>query len=286
MDLRIATCRPLPEVDADEALLLAALRRRGIRGRMAGWNDPAENWDTPVPTLLRSTWDYIHDLEAFRTWLARVDKAAPLWNPRRVIETNLHKSYLLALERRGVSIVPTELVARGSSATLSEISRRRYWNNVVVKPAVGAASFETRRFGPRELTLGENFLRGHLPQRDMLVQPYLDAVDTHGERALVWIDGEFTHAVRKTPRFSGGEESVSESLSISADERALGSLALAPLVADLLYARVDVAHAADGRLCVMELELIEPSLFLRQDSRALERFADAIARKLSAVTAR
>lgn len=286
MDLRIATCRPLPEVDTDEELLLEALRRRGVNARMAAWNDPAEEWDAPVPTLLRSTWDYIHDLEHFRAWLARVERVAPLWNRRRVVESNLHKTYLLELERRGVAIVPTELVVRGSARSLSELSLRNSWPDVVVKPAVGAGSFATRRFRAGDFQAGEVFLSEHLPHRDMLVQPYLDSVDAHGERALVWIDGEFTHAVRKTPRFSGQDERVSESLAISHDERALGTLALAPIADQLLYARVDVAHGPDGRACVMELELIEPSLFLKQNSRALERFVAAILRKLRAVTAR
>jgi hypothetical protein len=72
----------LPEPDVDEELLLEALRRRGVRARIAAWNDPAEEWDAPVPTLVRSTWDYIHDLAAFRAWIARASAAAPLWNPR------------------------------------------------------------------------------------------------------------------------------------------------------------------------------------------------------------
>ncbi|HTF90282.1 MAG TPA: hypothetical protein VK843_17840 [Planctomycetota bacterium] len=286
MELRIATCRPMPEVDADEDLLLAALSQRGVRARMAAWNDTEQDWDAPVPTLLRSTWDYIHDLPAFRSWLSRVAHAAPLWNPRSIVEANLHKGYLLDLERRGVPIVPTELVERGSATSLREIMKHRAWDAVVVKPAVGAGSFATQRFAAGEISHGERFQADHLPHRDMLVQPYLDAVEGHGERALVWIDGEFTHAVRKSPRFGGQDERVSEALPIAAEERALGELTLGPLASQLLYARVDVAHGPDGRLCLMELELIEPSLFLKQEPRALERFAAAIARNLRAVTSR
>jgi len=283
VELRIATCLHLPEPDADEDLLLEALRHAGVRARMAAWNDPAQDWGAAIPTLLRSTWDYIHDLDLFRAWLARVERACVLWNEREFVEANLHKRYLLDLDRRKVAIVPTELLERGSTRTLAEVARRRSWSNVVIKPAVGAGSFATKRFDHAALDAGEQFLREHLPQRDMLVQPYLDSVELHGERALVWIDGEFTHAVRKTPRFSGQDEVVSGSLSIRAEERALGTLALAPLADKLLYARVDVAHDNDGRLCIMELELIEPSLFLKQDPRALARFVAAIVRELRAL---
>ena len=129
--MRIATCRPLPEIDVDENLLLEALRRHGVHARMAAWNDPAQDWDAPVATLIRSTWDYIHDLAAFRAWLARAERAAPLWNPRQVIEPNLHKGYLLLLEQRGVAIAPTELVLRGSTKSLSEIRCRILINTML-----------------------------------------------------------------------------------------------------------------------------------------------------------
>jgi len=280
MDLRIATCMPLPEVDVDEELLLRCLREHGVRARMVAWNDPTQEWEQPLPTLLRSTWDYFHDLPAFRAWLARVHAAAPLWNPLAVVESNLHKDYLLALEARGVAVVPTELLRRGGEPALEPLLRRRGWRRFVLKPAVGAGSFVTRRFEAAELEAGEAFLREQLALRDMLVQPFLDSVDGHGERALVWIDGEFTHAVRKTPRFSGQDERVSAALPLEADERALGEQALAPLREQLLYARVDVARDAGGRVCVMELELVEPSLFLRQSPPALQRLGAALARRL------
>ena len=114
----------------------------------------------------------------------------------------------------------------------------------------------------------------------MLVQPYLPSVEDHGERALVWIDGAFTHAVRKTPRFAGGVEQVSDALPISAAELATGTAALAGFGDEMLYARVDVAPGPDGVPVVMELELVEPSLFLLQSPAALERLVAGVARRL------
>ena len=252
---------------------------------MAAWNDPGEDWDLPVPTLVRSTWDYIHDLERFRAWLARAQRAAPLWNPLDVIAGNLHKGYLLELERSGVPVTPTELIARGSTArrfTLGELTARRGWRDVIVKPAVGAGSFATRRFRSTEFDEGERFLAQSLARGDVLVQPYLESVEGHGERALVWIDGEFTHAVRKSPRFSGEDERVSQALAIEPAELELGRRTLAPYADRCLYARVDVAPLPDGRPGLMELELVEPSLFLRQEPRALARLVEGVRRRLSA----
>ena len=281
MKLRIATCKPLPEPDGDEELFLVALRARGIDARMAAWNDPGEDWDARVPTVIRSTWDYIHELPRFLAWAERAERAAPLWNPLALVRANVHKRYLLELDARGVATVPTELVQRARACSLARLARERGWRRLMLKPAVGASSFGARRFEAHEHDSAQEHLDSLLARGDALVQPYLESVEGHGERALVWIDGELTHAVRKSPRFSGGVENVSEAVPIERDERALAQAALANAPAGLLYARIDIARGADGRPCVMELELVEPSLFLRQNARACERLVAALARRLA-----
>jgi len=282
MELRIATCRPLPEPDHDEALLLDALHAAGVSASMESWRDTTA-WSEPLPTVIRSTWDYIHHLEEFRAWVTRTAARGPLWNPARVIHGNLHKKYLLALAARGVAVVPTWLLERGVSTDFAAGLAERGWQDIVIKPAVGLGSHETHRLKAQSReahALLERLLRG----TDLLVQPYLASVDTHGERALVWIDGEFTHAVRKSPRFAGGSEQVSAAVPIASDERALGIAALRPFADDdLLYARVDVAPGADGKPLVMELELVEPSLFLLQHPPALQRLVAGLVRRLRAV---
>ncbi|MEY3464694.1 MAG: hypothetical protein RL603_292, partial [Pseudomonadota bacterium] len=155
-------------------------------------------------------------------------------------------------------------------------------------PAVGAGSFDTHRVRDAATPEAQALFARLVGERESLVQPYLDSVDDHGERALVWIDGEFTHAVRKTPRFAADDEQVSPALPLAAAERALGehalevALRLAGVTAeDLLYARVDVAPDATGRPVLMELELVEPSLFLLQSPQALQRFVAAIAARVT-----
>ncbi|MFM9057958.1 MAG: RimK family alpha-L-glutamate ligase [Planctomycetaceae bacterium] len=279
MRLRIATCRPLPEPDPDEDLLRAALADAGIAATMDDWRD-AGRWQDAVPTVVRSTWDYIHHLDAFRTWVTRTAAAAPLWNPPDVMLDNLVKRYLLDLADRGVPVVPTLLLERGRPAAIAARAAERGWEQVVIKPAVGAGSFETHRVAARSPEAAAICDR-LVADRDVLVQPYLASVDGYGERALVWIDGEFTHAVRKSPRFAADAEQVSEALPITAAERAVGTAALAPVRNRLLYARVDVAPGPTGDPLVMELELVEPSLFLLQSPPALARLVAGIRRRLS-----
>jgi len=281
--LRIATCRPLPEPDADEELLLAALAGRGVRARMADWNDPREDWDVAVPTIVRSTWDYPQRPDAFVAWIERAARAAPLWNPPAVLRWNVNKLYLRELEERGFPIVPTAFLERGRRIRLAELLPRHGWSDAVVKPAVSAASFRTLRVRAGvqgELERGEAHLAALLAERDVLVQRYAPAVGTSGERALVWIDGELTHCVRKSARFTGQEESVSGALTPADDEREVALAMLEPFRGELLYARVDLVRDERGAPRLMELELIEPSLFLVQHPPALERLVDALVERL------
>lgn len=275
MRIAIATCRELPEPDPDEAPLLAALRGAGARAEMAAWDDPSVDYAAFDLCVIRSTWNYVHRLDAYLAWAERVAAATRLLNPFGVVRWNTDKSYLKTLEARGVATVPTAFLGRGSATSLRAVASRRGWTDVVVKPRVGAASFSTRRFRAAAFGAGDRFLARCLAGRDMLVQPYLRSVEGRGERAIVWIAGELTHAVRKAPRFSGGREAASTGLRIAPEERAFALRVLEPHAKDLLYARVDVARGDDGALMVMELELVEPSLFLLQEPRALRRLVRA-----------
>jgi len=278
--LRIATCLAFPEPDLDEAPLLAALSRAGIEPLLLPWDDPAADWDSPVPTLIRSTWNYHLAPEAFLRWVERAARAAPLFNAVDVVRWNAHKSYLADLERRGVPIVPTAFVERGARASLAQVAGARGFDEVVVKPAVSAGSYRTRRFDRRALAgQGEEHLRALLAERDVLVQRYLPSVEQYGERCLVWVDGALTHAVRKQPRFADDAEATA-AVEIAADERALAGRALAAAPPGLLYGRVDMARDERGDLVLMELELIEPSLFFAKGDGALDRLVRALATRL------
>lgn len=273
MKLRVATCKTLPEVDADEAPLAAALAAAGFDAQLLAWDDPLVDWDLPVPTILRSTWNYALDVTGFLQWIDRVAAAAPLWNPPDVVRGNVHKRYLVELAARGVAVVPTTVVERGQTIPLPS-------EKLVIKPEVGAGSL-----GARVFESGDPAALGHLAaltQRGAaLVQPYLASVEGYGERSLVWIDGELSHAIRKTPRFAGDDERVDGPFPIADDERALAEAALSPLADRILYGRVDMARDAANRPVVMELELVEPSLFFVRKPGAADRFVAALRKRLA-----
>lgn len=283
MRLRVATCRVLPEPDPDAAPLAAALAAAGFDAAWVAWDDPDADWDAPIPTLLHSTWNYPRHRDAFLAWLARAAAAAPLENPLAACRANVHKRYLLELAARGVPIVPTTLVERGAAGPPGELAAlvaraAAGAPRIVVKPEVGAASLDAAVFAADDPAAARHLER--LTARgDALVQPYLRSVLGYGERALVWIDGALSHAVRKAPRLGDDAEQVTGPFEIADDERAVALAALAPY-GDLLYGRVDVARDAAGRPVVMELELVEPSLFFAFGPGSADRFAAGLARRL------
>lgn len=279
MDVAIATCRVLPEPDPDQELLSETFARAGIEARMLAWDDPSARFEDARVTVIRSTWNYLHRVDDFVAWAERVGPR--LANPPAIVRWNSHKGYLLDLASRGIAIVPTVIVPRGTERRLADVLALEGWDDAVVKPAVSAGSFGTLRVS-RASPSEERFAE-LVRERDMMVQPYVKSVEAYGERSLIMVGGEITHAIRKSPRFAGHHESVT-SVPFTEEEHAFASrvLALAKERGPLTYGRVDMARDDRGTPMLMELEVIEPSLFLRQHPPAAAKLVDAVRARLTA----
>ncbi len=273
MRIALATCLSKPEPDPDEAPLLKELRSLGADARMLAWDDPAADPGEFDLCVIRSTWNYIHHLPAFLVWARRASRRTRLLNRFETVRWNCDKKYLRELAAAGIPTVPTAFYPRGGKRRLADVLSGRGWTDVVLKPRVGAASLMTRRFKDGRSPAAERFLRQASAERGMMIQPYVASVETSGERSLIFIAGRLSHAVRKEPRLSGGHEVVTRRLALAPDERRFALFALRRFRKDLLYARVDMVRDGGGKLMLMELELIEPSLFLTQSPEALRRFA-------------
>jgi len=273
----LATCKDIPEPDFDESLLVAALERAGVPARVLAWDDASVDWSAPALTVMRSTWNYYLHLRPFLDW-AR-SQGERLLNPVEVVVWNHDKAYLRRLEAVGLPIVPGLWFRRGTHQRYGERFAQEGWTDVVIKPTVSAGSYRTMRLqGP---PFDECAAQELVDAGDTVMQPYVASVEGYGERSIVWIDGEITHAVRKSPRLSGGEEVISPAMPIADEERALAMRVLSSgcIPGELLYARIDMVRDAENRPMLSEVELIEPSLFFRESPRALERFVAAIARR-------
>jgi glutathione synthase/RimK-type ligase-like ATP-grasp enzyme len=267
----LATCAELPDGDDDFPALIEALRARGIRADAAVWDDPAAGWERFDLVLPRSTWDYAERREAFLAWAASVPRVL---NPLAVLEWNTDKQrYLTDLAAAGVPIVPTVFVDPGEELDVPE-------EPFVVKPAVSAGGRSSARFDPAERDAARALVaRIHAEGRTAMVQPYLADRE---EKALVYLDGAYSHAVRRrVPLPAAGDRAVfylDEELDPAdsgAAERRIAEAALACAPDTLLYGRVDLLGDA-----VLELEIAEPSLYLAYGEGAAERFAAAISHRL------
>ncbi|MCD2194456.1 hypothetical protein LQ327_13860 [Actinomycetospora endophytica] len=259
--------------DAENRPLLEALEERGARARIEPWDadDAVAGWSAADLVAVRTTWDYSGRRDEFLAWAAGVAGSTVLQNPLPVLEWNSHKRYLVELAAAGVPVVPTRLVPAGSAPEPLGPGR------VVVKPAVSAGGRGTHRgLGPElDATLSEL-----VAAADALVQPAVESIDSDGEVSLIRLGERWSHAVRKFPgpggflvhEKHGGRLEDHEPTPRELDV-ADAALALSP--APVHAARVDLVRI-DGEPVVMELELIEPELFLRRSPDAPGLLADAL----------
>lgn len=275
------TSEELRELTADDRSLIPALAARGISVVSVVWTEPLP--PALDALILRSTWDYHLRLSEFLAWVDAVEAAGiPLLNPPGTIRWNVDKKYLLEVEARGIPIVPMRHAARGSGVVLPVLLRDAGWTEVVVKPSVSGGAFETWRAGPGAKDAVRFALQ--LERMDCLVQPFLPELVSEGEWSLLFFRGAYSHAVLKRPE--RGDFRVQEEFGgVAARAEAppavveAAARALEASGQDTFYARVD-GVVRGGRLEVMELELVEPSLFLEPSPGAAERFADALIRHL------
>jgi hypothetical protein len=277
----LVTYSELPELADDDRLLLDELRILGVRAMPAVWDDPAVDWSAARVAVVRSTWDYHLRHKQFLEWVERAGALTDLFNPPDTVRWNGHKGYLLDLEVKGVPIVPTVWLAAGSDASLAEIMSGRGWARAVVKPAVSASGYETWQVRAENTFKAQRRLDLLLVERDMMVQPFMPSVENPGERSLMFVEGQHTHTVRRSAPFEAGVGEMAEARPVEADadEVALAYKVLHVAGKLTLYARVDLARDEEGTSRLMELELIEPSLFLGHAPPAARMLAAAIARR-------
>ncbi len=284
MRIAFVTHAGLPGLSTDDLLAVEELRRRGATVEPAVWDDPGVRWSSYDRVILRSCWDYHLRLGEFLGWLDRMEREGiPLWNPAPVARGNVDKSYLRDLAAAGIPVVPTAFLERGEAVDLGALLDERGWTDVVIKPSVSASAFRTLRIGRGE-ALAARTVRTDLDEMlaasRVLIQPFLPEIQTRGEWSLMFLRGEYSHAVLKRPGVGDfrvqAELGGSATLELSSPALIGQARAVVETIpGPWLYARVDGVEIG-GTFTLMELELIEPSLFLAAGPRAPARFAEAI----------
>ncbi|MDD2819315.1 MAG: hypothetical protein PHN51_11055 [Candidatus Nanopelagicales bacterium] len=284
--IAIVTCAAFADLDPDDQLLLPSLAARAINVEITVWDDPSVQWDRFDLVLIRSTWDYSARRNEFMEWLKRVNVVSTLVNPVDVVTWSSDKHYLNDLAKAGIPTVPTQFFEIGDELVLPE-------DEFVIKPSISAGSRDTYRLSADKrqealTAMDAIFASG----RSVMVQPYFKSVDTAAETALIFIGGEFSHAIRKGPllkldnaaqEFHGGlfikEEIIARTATPMQLDVAQKALAVAPQ--GWLYARVDLINDDHGNPVVLELEMVEPSLFFEVDSNPETGAPARLARAIS-----
>ena len=267
-------------VDPEVGEIAHALVGGDLAAEVVAWDDELD-WAAYRLVVVRSPWDYFDRVVEFCDWATRVDRVTRLVNPADVLRWNSHKGYLVELGARGVPTIPTRLVPAASVDVVQQLDECP-WDEVVVKPAVDGGARQTRR-GLRADPLVGEYAQALASSGDVIVQPFAPAISA-GERSLVFLDGAFSHGVRKIPAegdyrtqyFYGGSEVAHEPDSAEV-QVALAAIAAAP--GRLTYARVDLVDW-EGVPSLIELEAIDPDLFLRGDAGRMDRLVRAIRSEL------
>ena len=287
-NVALVTARAARDLDEDLPPLVAAFAEASVDFSVIDWDDASTDWSRFDVAVLRSTWDYTQRLPEFLDWAESTAAKTKLLNPIDVVRWNTDKHYLSQIAEAGVPVVPSTFIEPGESANdaLDDFLGATV-GEFVVKPSVGAGSRDAQRYGYEDRESAQAHAQRLLDEgRSVLLQPYLNRVDEHGETALIYFDGTFSHAIRKGPLLRRGEGSTralfaAEHITPRAPSAreldvAQRTLAAIPFARPLLYARVDLIHADDASPCVLELELTEPSLFFAHAPDSARRFAGAI----------
>ncbi|MFV1990569.1 MAG: hypothetical protein ACC652_07495, partial [Acidimicrobiales bacterium] len=236
--------------------------------------------------VVRSVWDYHHRVEELYAWINRAATDTPFMNSAEILITNAHKGYMQDFCNAGLAVVPTAWVASRSAESLESIMVAHEWEDVILKPAISASAMQTLRVTRANLAAGETLLREILPRCEVMVQPCLASVREVGETPMVFFDGVFSHAVRRPSPLDHGEELVSGAPPMPAIEptqaqRQVAQSIMAALDETPTYARVDLVDGNDGQPLLLELELIEPYLFMESRPKSAAMFASAVLKRLA-----
>jgi glutathione synthase/RimK-type ligase-like ATP-grasp enzyme len=282
--LALITWNGLPEGAESERLMLPYLAATPIETEIVDWRSPSCDFRKFDLMVLRSCWDYHLRGNEFTEWLRRTGREVPILNGPETVLWNLNKFYLREMPAMGIEIAPTVFV-NGGQITSSAWREIRSWEKSVVKPSVSASAHKTWLFD-NVAVLDENELKSKMEGETFLIQQFIPEIETQGEISFIYIDAAYSHAVLKRP--AAGDFRVQKEHGGSAElfhpdsallDQANQIVETVAQVRDSLYCRID-AVAKNDKLVLMELELIEPELFLGLSEGAAERFAEAIAMRL------
>ncbi len=268
----------------EDEILRKELEKRGLQVTRQDWADPEFDWGLCEKAVFRTTWDYFHRFNEFKSWLEQVKNQTQLINTYEVIRWNMDKKYLMELEEKGVTIPPTRIVKKEENKSLQILQSELGWDEFVLKPTVSGAGRHTYRICKSSLGEYEGLFGELLEKEDMMVQEFQRSITHKGEVSLLFFGTNYSHSILKKAK--KGDFRVQDDFggtvhpyTASKEEVTFAKSALEASGKNTAYARVDIIWDNDNNLALSELELIEPELWLRNYPQGGKFFADAILRE-------
>ena len=276
----LLTIRDLSNFQSYDNLILKPLRNLGWECELIPWDSTSINWDDFDAVIIRSTWDYQQKEKLFFKTLQSIEaSSATLYNSLDTVKWNIHKRYLLELEKENISIIPTRLYDSFDFEIVSELFSFFNENKLVIKPCVSANADDTFILEQSKMENLKSVLEGTFSRIDFLVQPFIKNIKSEGEYSLIYFGNRLSHVLLKTPKdgdFRVQEEHGGILKTINKPESSLidfGNKVMGTIPYQCLYSRVDVVRGSDNYL-LMEVELIEPSLYFNMDLKSPQIFAE------------
>ena len=274
----------IQQVLTENKLLKKELELLGLNVIIKDWNSKKFDWSKAEYAIFRSTWDYFDNFKLFSNWLEKNKYEINFINSLEIIKWNLDKVYLLELEEKGLNIAPTILIKKNQHTTLKKLFEDTGWQEAVLKPTVSGAARHTYRINRNSYNDYEDIFRDLICNEDFLFQEFIKNIISKGELSLIVIGGKYTHAVKKTAKKGdfrvqddhGGKVEVyyASDKEIEFAEKCINLCLEMPL-----YARVDIAYDNNNELSLVELELIEPELWFRNNKKSAKLLAEEISKK-------
>ena len=275
------TCTQFPKLTEDDLLAAKALGELGVLVEAAIWDDPSVDWSAYSDVVIRSCWDYHLKPKEFLSWLTILERAGTIvHNPVDVIRRNMEKTYLKELQEDGISIVPSLWLASVDKVQIADLLLSQGWQKAVIKPVISASAYQTSIISFQEEAEAQAMLPNLLNSGAVIIQEFAEEIRTKGEWSLIFFNKEYSHSVIKRPQQDDfrvqWEHGGTSAAAVPAPSFVTQAQTIIEKIdAPLLYARVDGVER-EGKLLLMELELIEPFLFFGYNQKAPLSFASAL----------
>jgi glutathione synthase/RimK-type ligase-like ATP-grasp enzyme len=271
----------IDQVLLEDQLLQMELENKGLKVCKKNWADPNFDWFSTTYAIFRTTWDYFERFDEFFTWIDKTKHKTTFINTTEIINWNIDKHYLQDLAGNGINIIPTLFIEKDDKIDLKELFKQTKWSEAVIKPAISGAARHTYRITPNNCIFYEDIFQQLIKEKCMLFQEFMNNITLDGEISLILIGGRYTHSVRKIAKKDdfrvqddhGGKvvEHKASSEEIKFAKECVKGCPFYPI-----YARVDMIYNNNNQPSLIELELIEPELWFRNNTEAALLLAEEV----------